>query len=145
MSAQGPIVEPPLSPEQRRDYDEGWSLFAAGHYWHAHEAWERLWRPFTGPARPFVQGLIQLTAACHLLLQPSRLDGALRNLVKAADKLAPFADRPSFLGVDVSALLLAMAGVKGQAAGGARLDHEGLGTLAKTFRSATVGDPEDQT
>lgn len=147
------VTEPLLSDAQRRDYEEGWQLFVSGHYWHAHEAWERLWRPFEGPARAFVQGLIQLTAACHLLQQPGRREGGLKNLDKAEDKLRHFAlgrdvtRMGRFLDVDVKTMLEGMAAirevVRGDAARGAQLESE-LSRLGKSFALATVDDAEDQ-
>jgi len=45
----------------------GISLFDAGEYWHAHEAWEDAWRADDAPDRDYHKGLIQLAAACwHL-------------------------------------------------------------------------------
>lgn len=144
-----PISEPLLTFEQRRDYEEGWQLFASGHYWHAHEAWERLWRPFEGPARAFVQGLIQLTAACHLLQQPGRSAGAIKNFDKSEDKLRPFAEvrdvsqAGRFLDVDVRTMLATMAVIRDAVRQGAGCEEE-LARLAKTFASAPIGDAEDQ-
>lgn len=148
------MPEPLLTPEQRRDYEEGWQLFRSGHYWHAHESWERLWRPFVGPARSFVQGLIQLTAACHLLLLPGRREGALKNLTKAEDRLRRFADAHAtgrFLDVDVRTMLEVTAAIRGVVRGdevrGPELESVlelELGRLAKTSALAAVGDPEDE-
>jgi hypothetical protein len=43
----------------------GVRLFDAGHFWHAHEAWEHEWKADSGGDRHFLKGLIQLAAACH--------------------------------------------------------------------------------
>ena len=109
-----------LTPVERRDYEEGWALFAQGRFWHAHECWERVWRVQTDPVRSFIQALIQLAAAYFLLAgetagphpkpltrpRPQRFHGALRNFEKAASRLQ---DVPgTFLSVDVDALRLAM-------------------------------------
>ena len=42
--------------------DTGISLFDGGSYFEAHEAFEDLWRPATGPARLMYQGLVQVCA-----------------------------------------------------------------------------------
>lgn len=144
-----PISEPRLTAEQRRDYEEGWQLFTSGHYWHAHEAWERLWRPFEGPARTFVQGLIQLTAACHLTQQPGRSAGAIKNLDKSEDKLRHFVDvhdavqAGRFLDVDVRTMLALLAAIRDAVRKGEACEEE-LTRLAKTVALTPIGDAEDQ-
>ena len=43
----------------------GVDLFNSGHYWEAHEAWEREWVPDRkGPDAGFYKGLIQVAAGC---------------------------------------------------------------------------------
>ncbi len=42
---------------------EGVRLYQRGYYWHAHEAWEELWRKAEEPFRSFLKALIQLAAA----------------------------------------------------------------------------------
>lgn len=43
----------------------GAALHRAGRFYEAHEAWEEAWLSERGEARLLLQGLIQLTAACH--------------------------------------------------------------------------------
>lgn len=74
--------------EDLRDYEEGWSLYEARRFFDAHEAWERLWLRSVDPERRFVQGLIQLTAGCHLLFEKQRRGGGLANLRKASRSLS---------------------------------------------------------
>ena len=45
--------------------ENGAALYARGEYFEAHEAWEELWLSLDGEPRLFVQGLIQVAAACH--------------------------------------------------------------------------------
>ncbi len=101
MTPPAPPAEPALTRAELRSYEKGWQRFAQRQFWHAHESWEELWRQQQGPARSFLQGLIQLAAAYYLLLgeldRPSpekpvrpaaqRLRGALRNLDKAEARL----------------------------------------------------------
>jgi predicted metal-dependent hydrolase len=49
------------------DFNRGIQLFNAGKFWHAHEAWEQVWRRHHEDSRLFMQGLIQMAAAFHLL------------------------------------------------------------------------------
>ena len=45
-------------------FENGVQEFRAGRPFEAHEDWERLWNESTGNDRDFLQGLIQLAAAC---------------------------------------------------------------------------------
>ncbi|MCS7266070.1 MAG: DUF309 domain-containing protein [Armatimonadetes bacterium] len=49
---------------------EGIRLYHSGYYWHAHEAWEEVWRTAKEPYRSFLKGLIQTAAA---LIQAERV------------------------------------------------------------------------
>jgi predicted metal-dependent hydrolase len=121
---------PALTAEDQADYEEGWQLFSAGRYWHAHESWERLWLRRKGCAelRLFVQGLIQLTAGCHLAVEKRRAVGASKNLDKAAAKLAQLP--PRYLDVDVRALLFALAALRAELE---RLGQSRLSELSFVF------------
>ena len=62
----------------------------AGAYWDAHEAWETLWKNEPrGRARAAIQGLIQVTAAMHKLVNALQPESAQRLLAKGLSKLAP--------------------------------------------------------
>ena len=69
------------------DFAEGVALFNAQKFWHAHEAWERLWLVAEGDDKTFLQGLIQLTAAYHHV-QRGTFRGAVRLFDAAFLKLA---------------------------------------------------------
>ena len=100
------IAEPALTSEDWKDYEEGWRLFNEREFWHAHEAWESVWKRRDEESRIFFQGIIQLAAAYHLLVVKKRYRGMMRNFEKAEEKLRLFPDR--FLRVDVSRLLNAV-------------------------------------
>jgi len=100
------LIEPVLSPEDRSDYAEGWRLFNEHQFWHAHEAWESVWKRRPEESRIFFQGIIQLAAAYHLLVVKQRYGGMMRNFEKAEVKLRLFPS--SFLGVNVGQLLSAI-------------------------------------
>ncbi len=100
------IFEPAMSPEDWRAYLEGWRLFNERDFWHAHEAWERVWMRTTDDSRVFFQGIIQLTAAFHLLCISKRYGGGMRNLEKAEEKLRLFSG--NFLGVEITGLQAAI-------------------------------------
>jgi uncharacterized protein len=46
-------------------FRKGIALFNARNYFEAHEVWEELWLVEPEPEKTFLQGLIQLAAACH--------------------------------------------------------------------------------
>lgn len=134
MPAPDPAEPPasaPLTPEDAAALAEGAALFDDGRYFDAHEAWEHLWRRTVPvPERALVQALIQLAAALHLLHERTRTRpaGAVRNLEKAAAKLAPLPGRVFGARVDVDALRGLLDGLLAQAA---RLGPERFGALAQ--------------
>ena len=93
----------PLDPiEAERRFREGISLCTGVRYWHAHEAWETLWRSAPDDQRDFYQGLIQVAAGL-LHLQRRNLRGARNKLSEGLDKLAPY--QPAHEGVFVVELM----------------------------------------
>jgi predicted metal-dependent hydrolase len=108
------LTEPAMTDEDWRDYEEGWRLFNERQFWHAHEAWENVWKRRPEESRIFFQGIIQLAAAYHLLLVKKRYGGMLRNFEKAEEKLRLFPSR--FLRVDVAMLLVAVQNARDEVA-----------------------------
>ncbi|ACO46847.1 DUF309 domain-containing protein [Deinococcus deserti] len=82
----------------------GVTLFNAGHWWEAHEAWEPLWLQSTGPERHFLQGVILLAAALHKRwVHGSLTHRNYHKAVKHLEQLPPgYAARTR--GVDLAAL-----------------------------------------
>ncbi len=91
-----------MGEEDWARFREGIELFNAGSFWHAHEAWEAVWRRKTGDCTFFFKGLIQAAAAYHQLEQ-GKFRGMMTHFDNARAKLVPFA--PEYLGVRVDALL----------------------------------------
>jgi predicted metal-dependent hydrolase len=92
----------------RMDFDwtsgplaEGLHLYDTGKYFEAHEAWEGVWLKAPEPEKTFLQGLIQVTAACHHLRRGNRL-GTTRMLSNALQRLDPRG--PEFGGIAVGLL-----------------------------------------
>lgn len=95
--------------------DEGIQLFNAGHYWEAHEAWERDWMPDRkGPDSGFYKGLIQVAAGCLHYTRRNRR-GAVNKWTSGADYLRPYL--PSHRGVQVKPLVDAVDGYLGTIGG----------------------------
>jgi predicted metal-dependent hydrolase len=83
------------------DYLEGIRLFNEGHYWHAHEQWERCWLQSSGADALFYQALIQAAAALVKWRQGNRR-GLTLNWAKSSARL----DRlpSSYLGLSLADL-----------------------------------------
>jgi uncharacterized protein len=94
---------PPLdATEAERLFREGVALFNGVRYWHAHEAWETVWRAAPDDERDFYQGLIQVAAGL-LHLQRRNLRGARNKLAEGLDKLRRY--EPAHQGVFVNELI----------------------------------------
>lgn len=83
-------------------FRRGASLFNGVRYWHAHEAWEELWRAADDEERDFYQGLI-LIAAGLLHLQRRNARGARNKLHEGVEKLRPY--QPTHRGIFVNELI----------------------------------------
>jgi hypothetical protein len=93
----------PLDPfEADRLFREGVALFNGARYWHAHEAWETLWRAAGDADRDFYQGLIQVAAGL-LHLQRRNARGARNKLLEGVARLRPY--EPVHHGVFVNELV----------------------------------------
>lgn len=98
------VLHPTLSAEERRRlFLEGIDLFNGGQLFAAHEAWEEIWRSTTPEPRELFQGLVQVAAALHQILDLRRRIGPRNTLAKARSHLEPFA--PESHGLDIAALL----------------------------------------
>ncbi len=88
--------------EQHELLHKGVALFNGLRYWHAHEAWETLWRAADEDERDFYQGLIQVAAGL-LHLQRRNVRGARNKLREGLARLRPY--EPSHRGIFVNELL----------------------------------------
>lgn len=91
-----------LTPAETDQFAVGIVLFNNGRYWHAHEAWEEIWKEHPEDGRIFFQGLIQLAAGFHQLNR-NIFRGFKIHLQQAREKLALFPQ--DFLGIDLGSLL----------------------------------------
>lgn len=101
-AAAAPSAEPQLARGRTPPLDEmqqdellhrGVALFNGLRYWHAHEAWETLWRAADEEDRDFYQGLI-MVAAGLLHLQRRNARGARNKLGEGLAKLKKY--EPSY-------------------------------------------------
>ena len=88
--------------EADRLFRRGVALFNGVRYWHAHEAWETLWRAAPDDDRDFYQGLIQVAAGL-LHLQRRNMRGAKNKLSEGIERLRPY--QPAPRGVFVQELI----------------------------------------
>jgi predicted metal-dependent hydrolase len=89
---QGPPrgrTSPLEAKEQHELLHRGVALFNGLRYWHAHEAWETLWRAADEEERDFYQGLI-MVAAGLLHLQRRNARGARNKLGEGVLKLTKY-------------------------------------------------------
>jgi hypothetical protein len=89
-----------LTPEELLRF--GIELYNAGHFWHAHEAWEEVWLEAEQEMRHFYQGLIQV-AACFVHVTRGEYPGSVKLLAAGIEKLETYP--ADCLGVDVASLL----------------------------------------
>jgi predicted metal-dependent hydrolase len=106
-TADAPVVRRgrtgPIDPEKAEDlFHRGVALFNGVRYWHAHEAWETLWRAAPDEERDFYQGLIKLAAGL-LHVERRNLRGARNKLAEAVVHLKPF--QPAHRGIFVNELV----------------------------------------
>jgi len=85
---------------------EGIELFNRGDFYDAHETWEDVWRSTTPEPKDLFQGLIQVAAGMHQILDLHRTAGPRTTLAKARRRLEPYL--PAALGLDVAGLLEAV-------------------------------------
>ncbi len=110
-AVQPPPADPPLERgrtaplddrETARVFGQAVAMFNGVRYWHAHEAWETLWRAADEGDRDFYQGLIQVAAGL-LHLQRRNMKGARNKLAEGLEKLRPY--QPAHHGVFVNELI----------------------------------------
>jgi predicted metal-dependent hydrolase len=98
------VLHPVLtSDERRRLLRDGIDRFNRGEFFDAHEIWEEVWRSNLPEPRKLLQGLIQVAAGLHQILDLHRTIGPRNTLAKARAHLEAYV--PAALGLDVDAVL----------------------------------------
>ena len=85
---------------------EGVRLFNSGRYFESHESFEDFYARAEEEHRPFLEGLIQLAAACRLFRDFGEVKGAVRMVHQAMIRLENY--QPSYLGIRVKRLIHSM-------------------------------------
>jgi tetratricopeptide (TPR) repeat protein len=127
------LTELILTDVDREDFNRGIRLFNEGKFWHAHEAWEQVWHRHPEDSRLFIQGLIQIAAGFHLLIEKRRYSGATSNFNKALARLRLF--EPTFLDLQVASFIEAIERAKDkiqrlEETPDARIDHTVVPVIA---------------
>ncbi len=82
-------AEPELTRDERLLVATAVEQFNEGRYFECHETLEGIWLKHRGPARDFLQGLIQVSVAFHHLQNGNRA-GARRTFTRAMGRFAPY-------------------------------------------------------
>lgn len=94
---------PALDPvEHDQLFRQAAALFNGVRYWHAHEAWETLWRAAPDEDRDLYQGLIQVAAGL-LHLRRRNVRGARNKLREGLEKLRGYG--PAYHGIFLNELV----------------------------------------
>jgi len=86
-------------------YLKGIEFFNTCEFFESHEAWEELWQEDFGPARKFLQGLIQAAVALHHFGN-GNIRGAKKVYYGSCGYLEPY--RPKYMGLDLDKFLTEM-------------------------------------
>lgn len=86
-------------------YLKGIEFFNTCEFFESHEAWEELWQEDFGPARKFLQGLIQAAVALHHFGN-GNIRGAKKVYFGSCGYLEPY--RPKYMGLDLDKFLAEM-------------------------------------
>ena len=103
MPERRPLHPTFTAEERRRLLQEGIEHFNRGEFYDAHEVWEDVWRSNLPEPRKLLQGLIQVAAGLHQILDLDRQIGPRNTLAKARVHLEPYG--PTALGLDVAGLI----------------------------------------
>jgi uncharacterized protein len=112
---------------------EGINLFNNGRFFEAHETWEILYQDAEKNDKPFLEGLIQLSAACRLIEDFGELKGPVKLIYQALIRFENY--QPTYSDVKVAELATTMeAWAKELEASGVRGDKPVPSIAVRRFR-----------
>ncbi|MGE5127713.1 MAG: DUF309 domain-containing protein [Betaproteobacteria bacterium] len=133
MAEPSPADGPRLTPDERALLERGVAQFNARLFYECHDTLEDLWSGLHGPARDFVQGLIQVAVGFYHLGNGNRA-GALRLFDRGLQRLAGHPAHSA--GLDAAALRDAVSAWREAAASGGPLPAAGPPTIARAPRES---------
>jgi predicted metal-dependent hydrolase len=85
---------------------DGVKLFNEGRFFESHEVWETLYRDTEEQHKPFVEGLIQLSAACRMIADFGETKGPVKLIYQALIRFESY--QPVYMDVKVADLTRTM-------------------------------------
>jgi uncharacterized protein len=85
---------------------KGINLFNNGRFFQAHETWEALYQEAEKKDKPFLEGLIQLSAACRLIEDFGEIKGPVKLIYQALIRFEHY--QPTYLKIKVAELAATM-------------------------------------
>jgi len=85
---------------------EGINLFNEGRFFESHEVCETLYREAEEQDKPFLEGLVQLSAACRMIADFGEIKGPVKLIYQALIRFENY--QPTYSGVKVADLITAM-------------------------------------
>ena len=85
---------------------EGINLFNQRRFFEAHEIWEMLYQSAEINEKPFIEGLVQLSAACRLIEDFGEIKGPVKLIYQALIRFENY--QPTYLEIKVADLAAAM-------------------------------------
>jgi predicted metal-dependent hydrolase len=85
---------------------EGINLFNQRRFFEAHETWEMLYQSAEIKDKPFLEGLIQLSAACRLIEDFGEIKGPVKLIYQALIRFENY--QPTYLDIKVARLTATM-------------------------------------
>jgi predicted metal-dependent hydrolase len=85
---------------------QGINLFNQRRFFEAHETWEMLYQTAEINDKPFLEGLIQLSAACRLIEDFGEIKGPVKLIYQALIRFENY--QPTYLEIKVADLAAAM-------------------------------------
>jgi predicted metal-dependent hydrolase len=82
---------------------EGVRYFNAGRFFDSHESLEDFYLRTEEEHKPFLEGLVQLAAACHMFTDLGEVKGPVRMIRQAIIRLENY--QPNYLGIRVGGLI----------------------------------------
>lgn len=82
---------------------EGIGLFNAGRFFECHESLEDFYLQTDEEHKPFLEGLVQLAAACRIFQEFGEITGPVRMIRQAIIRLENY--KPAYLGIRVKSLI----------------------------------------